>query len=193
MNDRGNKMHECASKPPTAPRAASGARPQGRPEKLAAYDAAWREQFAREAARIKQALGDAAIRIEHVGSTAVPGLAAKPVIDIVMEVSDSSDESSYVTTLQPCGYEVRVREPHWFEHRMLKGPGADVNLHVFTVGCPEIERMLTFRDHLRTDQADRELYEATKRKLASREWGSIQDYADAKTGIVGEILARAES
>ena len=156
------------------------------------YDPQWPELFIRrEAARIKGVLDDTAIRIEHVGSTSVPCLAAKPIIDIVMEVTDSSDESSYVTPLEPHGYALRVREPDWFEHRLLNGPDTSVNLHVFTVGCLEVDRMLKFRDHLRANWSDRKLYEATKRELASRDWAYIQNDADAKTEVVEEIIARA--
>ena len=132
-----------------------GARPLNGPVHLTDYDAAWPELFAREAARILQILGPAAKRIEHVGSTSVPGLAAKPIIDIVMEVADSGDESSYVAPLEAHGYQLRIREPEWYEHRVLKGPDTDINLHVFTLGCIEIPRMTRFRDHLRTNSADR--------------------------------------
>ena len=170
-----------------------GARPLGGPVHLAEYDAAWPELFAREAARIKHVLGDTAIRVEHVGSTSVPGLAAKPIIDIVVEVTDSGDESTYVTPLEFHGYQLRIREPDWWKHRMLKGPDADVNLHVFTVGCPEVARMLRFRDHLRVNPSDRKLYEAKKRELALREWGYTQNYADAKTDVVEEIIVRANT
>jgi len=168
-----------------------GARPHGGPVQLADYDAAWTELFTREASRIKHLLGESAIRVEHVGSTSIPGLAAKPIIDIILEVADSRDESSYVTPLESHGYRLRIREPDWFEHRVLKGPDTDINLHVFTVGCSEVGRMLTFRAHLRANSSDRDLYEAKKRELAAREWAYIQNYADAKTAIIDEIMARA--
>ena len=168
-----------------------GARPLNASVYLAEYDMAWPEAFVREAARIRQVLGDAAKSIEHVGSTSVPGLAAKPIIDIVMEVANSRDESAYVTRLEQHGYKLRIREPDWFEHRVLKGPDADINLHVFTIGCPEIERMLMFRNHLRANATDRNHYEAAKRELASRQWAYIQNYADAKTDVIEEIIARA--
>jgi len=169
------------------------AQPLGGPVQLAEYDSAWSELFTREAARIKHVLGGTATRVEHVGSTSVPGLAAKPVIDIVMEVADSSDESTYVTPLESHGYKLRIREPDWWEHRMLKGPDTDVNLHVFTIGCSEADRMVRFRDHLRSNPSDRELYEAKKRELASREWVYTQNYADAKTDVIEEISARADT
>jgi len=166
-----------------------GARPHGGQVLLVDYDEAWPELFAREATRIKRVLGAAAIRIEHVGSTSVPGLAAKPVIDIVMEVADSSDETAYVAPLAHHGYELRIREPNWWEHRVLKGPDTDVNVHVFTAGCREVARMIRFRDHLRTNPADRALYETTKRQLAARHWAYIQNYADAKSGVIDQIMA----
>src|SRR5690606_29898587 len=100
--------------------------------------------FEREAKRIRSALGDRALRVEHVGSTSVPGLCAKPVIDILLVVPDSSDEASYVPALEAAGYKLRIREPEWFEHRLFKGPDTDINLHVFSEGASEIERMLCF-------------------------------------------------
>jgi GrpB-like predicted nucleotidyltransferase (UPF0157 family) len=168
-----------------------GARRLDGPVHLAEYDDAWPQLFAREAARIKRLLGEIAKSIEHVGSTSVLGLAAKPIIDIVMEVTDSSDENAYVTPLESHGYELRIREPDWHEHRVLRGPDTDVNLHVFTVGCTEINRMLRFRDHLRNSPSDRKLYEDAKRALARRNWAYIQNYADAKTEVIETILARA--
>ena len=121
----------------------------------------------------------------------MPGLAAKPIIDIVLVVADSADEGAYARSLEAAGYVLRIREPDWFEHRMFKGPDTDINLHVFSFGCPEIERTLRFRDWLRANAGDRALYERTKRALATREWEHVQNYADAKTAIIDEILARA--
>jgi len=155
------------------------------------YDPCWQELFQREAARIRAALGTRTLRIEHTGSTAVPGLAAKPVIDLLLVVSDSGDESAYVPLLEAAGYVLRIREPGWNEHRMLKGPDTDINLHVLSDGCPEIDRMLAFRDWLRHNSADRDLYARTKLALAGKEWKYVQNYADAKSAVVEEILARA--
>jgi GrpB-like predicted nucleotidyltransferase (UPF0157 family) len=163
------------------------------PVNLAEYDPAWPERFAREAGRIKAALGERAIRIEHVGSTAVPGLVAKPIIDILLEVADSADEASYVPALEAAGYVLRIREPDWHQHRLLKGPDADVNAHVFTHGSEEIDRLLTLRNWLRANQADRDLYALTKRELAKRNWKHTQNYADAKSEVIESILARAHA
>lgn len=161
------------------------------PIELVDYDEAWPVRFEREAKRIRAALGVRALLVEHAGSTSVPGLAAKPIIDVVLAVPDSSDEDAYVPALVAEGYTLRIREPAWYEHRVLKKSDPNVNLHVFSSGCLEIDRMLAFRDHLRANDADRELYEQAKRELASRHWAYVQDYADAKTEVVEQIVARA--
>jgi GrpB-like predicted nucleotidyltransferase (UPF0157 family) len=159
--------------------------------RIAEYDPQWVHLFEREAARIGTILGERVLQLEHVGSTSVPGLAAKPKIDILLVVANSADESAYVPDMHAAGYVLHVREPDWYEHRLFKGPDTDINLHVFTVGCVEIERMLVFRDWLRTQDVDRQLYEATKRDLAKQKWKYMQNYADAKTAVVHEILTRA--
>ena len=155
------------------------------------YDDEWPTLFQREAARIAGLLGGRALRIEHVGSTAVQGLPAKPIIDIDLVVADSADEAAYLPALQSAGYRLVIREPGWYEHRCLKGPDMNVNLHVYSVGCPEVERTVAFRDRLRADEADRELYARTKRELAGRQWTYVQQYADAKTAVITEILGRS--
>jgi GrpB-like predicted nucleotidyltransferase (UPF0157 family) len=158
---------------------------------LAPYDPAWPSLFTRLENQIREALGDGVLLLEHVGSTSVPGLSAKPIIDMVLAVADSSDESSYVNALEEKGFTLRIREPDWHEHRLLKAPDIQGNLHVFSEGCEEIERMLIFRDWLRNHPGDRALYEETKRQLAARTWKYRQNYADAKSQVVEEILARA--
>ena len=158
---------------------------------LAEYDSNWPRLFEREETRIRAALGDRVLCIEHVGSTSVPGLPAKPIIDIVLVVQNSADETFYVSALAGAGYVLRIREPEWHEHRMFKGSDPATNLHVFSHGSPEIDRMVVFRDWLCRHAPDRELYERTKRTLAQQEWKYVQDYADAKSAVVEEILARA--
>lgn len=158
---------------------------------VAEYDPCWPQIFAREAKRIRAALGERALQLEHAGSTAVPGLAAKPVIDVVLVVADSREEASYVPALESAGYRLCIREPEWFEHRMLKSSQPETNLHVFSNGCPEVERMLIFRDWLRANDADRELYARAKLALTRQQWERVQDYADAKTGVVEQIMSRA--
>ncbi len=158
--------------------------------RLAEYDPEWPRLFEREATRIRAALGPRALRIEHTGSTAVPGIAAKPIIDITLAVADSADEPAYVLALEAAGFPLRHREPAWFEHRMFTSRDSEVHLHVFSEDCEEIERMVAFRDHLRANLEDRALYERTKRQLAQSEWETVQHYADAKTQVVKEILTR---
>jgi GrpB-like predicted nucleotidyltransferase (UPF0157 family) len=165
--------------------------PLSGPIEIADYDPAWPRLFEREARRIRAALGERVVLLEHVGSTSVPGLAAKPLIDILLVVPDSADEAAYVPNLQAAGYLLRIREPDWHQHRLFKGPDTNINLHVFSPGSSEIRRMLGFRDHLRSDEADRRLYEQAKRELAARPWKYMQNYADAKTAVVEEIIARA--
>ena len=163
----------------------------GGPIVLVDYDPEWPARFEWEAERIRSALGDKALLLEHAGSTSVPGLAAKPIIDIVLAVQVSADEDAYVPPLEAAGYVLRIREPDWYEHRVVKPPDLSANVHIFSEGCVEIGRMLAFRDRLRSDEEDRELYERTKRDLAQRTWTYTQDYADAKTEVVEAILARA--
>ena len=158
---------------------------------LVDYDPEWPKKFQFEYTRIKELLGNRALAIEHVGSTSVPGLPAKPIIDILLVVADSADETSYVPFLEHAGYILRIREPDWYEHRLLKGPEFPVNLHVFTKGSVEINRMLLFRNHLRTNTEDKELYLNTKKELASKVWKYVQDYADAKSEVVDAIINRA--
>jgi GrpB-like predicted nucleotidyltransferase (UPF0157 family) len=161
------------------------------PVVLVDYDERWPQLYQREADRINAVIGDRVLLVEHAGSTAVPGLPAKPIIDIVLVVADSADEAAYLPALQAAGYRLVIREPDWYQHRVLKGPDTNVNLHVFPAGCPEVERMLSFRDWLRSHDADRDLYARTKRELATRDWTYIRNYADAKTDVVTDILHRA--
>lgn len=160
---------------------------------LVEYDSLWPEYFAREAWRIKNILGNRALRVEHVGSTSVPGLIAKPIIDILLVVDDSADEPSYAPALEAAGYRLTIREPDWHQHRLFKGPEININLHVFTEGSEEIHRTLLLRDWLQTNRADRELYARTKRELAGKKWKYVQNYADAKSEVVNAILERAEA
>jgi GrpB-like predicted nucleotidyltransferase (UPF0157 family) len=161
--------------------------------RLDEYDPSWPKRFERERTRIQATLGDRALLIEHVGSTSVPGLAAKPIIDILLVVADSGDEPAYIPDMEAAGYVLRIREPDWYQHRLFKAPDKDINLHVFSTGCQEIERMLLFRDHLRANEADRQLYERTKRELAANTWKYTQNYADAKAEVVETIMGRARA
>ena len=165
--------------------------PLSAPIRLVEYDPEWPEKFRREADRIRAVLGDRVLQLEHVGSTAVPGLPAKPIVDMLLGLADSADEPAYLPAMESAGYVLRIREPEWHEHRLFKGPDTNINLHVFSSGCPEIGRMLAFRDWLRSNAPDRELYARTKLELTQKNWKYVQNYADAKTAVVEQILARA--
>lgn len=161
--------------------------------KIADYDPGWPKKFEQQAEVIGEALGDSALRIEHIGSTSVPGLAAKPIIDLLVVVADSADESVYLRQLEAAGYVLRVREPDWHEHRMFRSPEKDVHVHIYSAGSPEIERYLTFRDRLRRNADDRDRYEQKKRELAGKEWSDMNEYAQAKTEVVEGIIAAAQA
>ena len=143
----------------------------------------WETRFAHERDRIVGALGSVACRVEHIGSTAVPGLAAKPIVDIAVAV-DAVDGEQLIPPLEAAGYLLRVREE---DHLMFRPPTRDVHVHVWPDG-PEIERHLAFRDRLRASPGDRLRYERVKRELATRTWETMDDYADAKSDVIAEIV-----
>jgi GrpB-like predicted nucleotidyltransferase (UPF0157 family) len=155
------------------------------------YDPAWPAQFEGEAARIRAALGEGALVLEHVGSTSIPGMSAKPIIDILLGVADSAAEDAYVPALTAQGYRLHLREPDWYEHRVMKGDAPPVNMHVLPAGCPEIARMVGFRDRCRAHPEEFDLYLSTKHELAARTWRHVQHYANAKSEVVEQIIARA--
>ncbi|MEV2255725.1 GrpB family protein [Streptomyces sp. NPDC050147] len=163
---------------------------------LREYDPRWPAVFEREAARMRERLGHVDHRIEHVGSTSVPDLPAKPVIDMLLTVPGPGDEACYVPALEGLGFTLVIREPEWYEHRVLRKHHLDpsvesANLHVLPEGCQEAVRMLRFRDRLRTVSSDRKLYADAKRSLSLQSWEYMQNYADAKSEVVAAILDRA--
>ena len=165
--------------------------PLSAPIHIAEYDPDWPERFRREADTIRRVLGDRVLQLEHVGSTSVPELPAKPIIDMLLVLANSADEPAYVPAMEAAGFVLRIREPDWNEHRLFKGPDSNINLHVFSSGCPEIGRMLAFRDWLRVNASDRDLYARTKLELAQKNWKYVQNYADAKSAVVEQIITRA--
>ncbi|MET8463195.1 GrpB family protein [Micromonospora zamorensis] len=154
------------------------------------YDRAWAQRFSAVRSSLTEALGALIIAVEHVGSTAVPGLAAKPVIDIDLVIEDTAEESRYLPALERLGYRLVLREPWWHGHRMLLSAAEDVNLHVWPQGAPEPVRHRLFRDWLRSHPQDRELYAATKRRLAQDTAHRPRDYSLAKNDVIDEIYAR---
>jgi GrpB-like predicted nucleotidyltransferase (UPF0157 family) len=158
---------------------------------LVPADPRWAERFGVEAARVAVALGDVAVRIEHVGSTAVPGLAAKPVIDIQISVRSLEPMEAYRRGLERIGYVHRPDDEseHRFFHLDL-GDARAFNVHVCTAGGAWERRHLAFRDHLRKDREEASRYEAVKRGLASRFGHDVDAYADAKTPYIRSVEAR---
>jgi GrpB-like predicted nucleotidyltransferase (UPF0157 family) len=152
------------------------------------YDPTWPLRYEQERARIKAALQGRVRRIAHVGSTSVSGLAAKPIIDIVVTLDAIEPDDELVRDLEAAGYPLRVREEG---HRMFRTPERDVHIHAFADDSDEVERLFLLRDRLRRSDADRDLYAATKRELAQREWSDMNYYADAKSDVIREIMARA--
>lgn len=153
-------------------------------------DPAWPGWFAEHEARIHDALGATALRVEHIGSTSVPDLAAKPILDVLVTVPDITADEDYVDALVAAGYVLRVREPG---HRLVRTPERDVHVHILEDGDPAADDYLVLRDHLRVDADDRRLYEDTKRDLVARDWTDMNAYADAKTEVITAIKARARS
>jgi len=151
------------------------------------YSEEWPLAFARIRESLRGALSARAQRIEHIGSTAVPGLDAKPVIDILLEIHDVTD-FDVREILKHAGYHLVVDEPG---HRMFRSSSHDVHLHVWQSSDAEIERHLLFRDRLRENNADRLFYAREKRRLATTEWPTQNDYAQAKSPVIAQILARA--
>jgi len=152
------------------------------------YRQEWPETFDRHRARIAAALGAGAVGIDHIGSTAVPGLAAKPIVDILVVVADSADEEPYLPAMERAGYVLRVREPDFEEHRMFRTPERDVHVHVLSAGSPEIERYLRLRDALRAAPFLRARYQALKQTLAAQDWQDMNAYAQAKSGMIETII-----
>jgi GrpB-like predicted nucleotidyltransferase (UPF0157 family) len=155
---------------------------------LADYDPQWPEIYTEHELRIRQALGPAAVQIEHIGSTSVPGLAAKPIIDVLVTVKDITAEEDYLDQLLDLGYELRVREPG---HRLVRTPARDVHVHVLEAGDEDADDYLLFRDRLRANPEDRVLYERTKRALIEQDWVDMNAYAEAKTGVITGVKERA--
>jgi GrpB-like predicted nucleotidyltransferase (UPF0157 family) len=157
-------------------------------------DPAWPAHYAELAARVRRALGAAALALEHVGSTSVPDLPAKPVIDIDLTVADPRDEGAYVPALEREGFRLRLREPGWHEHRLLVTTSPPpANLHVFGADSPELVRHRMFRDWLRDHPDDRAQYAAIKRSSATASNAAAEaavDYNRRKEPVIRDILDR---
>jgi GrpB-like predicted nucleotidyltransferase (UPF0157 family) len=163
---------------------------KSRPVTVVPYDEGWPARFAEVEALVRGALGERVLSLEHIGSTAVPGLAAKPVIDADLTVADSADEAAYLPDLEEAGFVLRIREPEWEEHRVFGLEAPMTNLHVWSPGSAEPQRHAAFRDWLRADEGDREAYAALKTELAGREFSDVMDYNNHKAALVYDIYER---
>lgn len=154
------------------------------------YDDRWPGVYLDHRRRIEGALGARAVLVEHIGSTSVPGLAAKPIVDVVVAVEDITAEEDHLEPLRAAGYVLRVREPG---HRLVRTPARDVHVHLYERDDPAVDEYLLLRDRLRTHADERELYERTKRDLLARRWDDTNAYADAKSEVIAAIKARARA
>jgi GrpB-like predicted nucleotidyltransferase (UPF0157 family) len=163
----------------------------GDPIKIAPYDPRWPGRFQTMRARLAEALGGTAMRIDHVGSTSIPGLAAKPIIDIQISVPDVEDEQAYVAPIESLGLALRWAEPGHRYFRPPPGLPRDYQVHVCTIGS-EWERVhLLFRDYLRSHADVAAQYEALKHDLAARHTGERVAYNDAKAPLIDSTVALA--
>ncbi|MFT4136458.1 GrpB family protein [Microbacterium sp.] len=157
---------------------------------VVAPDPAWPAWFAGVRDRIAVALGERALAIEHVGSTAVPDLWAKPVIDIDLTVADSADEAAWLPDLEAAGFVLTRREPHWEEHRMLHGAEPRTNLHVWSATAREPRRHRMFRDWLRAHPEDRVRYAEVKRAVAAEGYTEEMLYNNAKAWVIYDLYEK---
>lgn len=163
--------------------------PQPTVVEIVPYNPEWPSRFAALAHDIRAALGAVARDVEHVGSTSVPGLAAKDIIDIDLTVADPTDEDLYVPPLEQLSCVLTIREPSFHQHRCLTMPDPRVNLHVFGPDCPETIRHVMFRDWLRSHPDDRDRYEQAKRRAVPG-GGHVMDYNRRKQDVLREIYDR---
>jgi GrpB-like predicted nucleotidyltransferase (UPF0157 family) len=165
-------------------------KPPPRTITVVAYDEEWPDRYGEVERAVRAALGERVLGLQHIGSTSVPGLAAKPVIDADLTVADSADEAAYVPELEDAGFSLRIREPDWEEHRLLTYQAPETNLHVFSPGSPELARHRLFRDWLRTHEADRTAYAELKTELGTRGFRDGMDYNNHKGALVYDIYER---
>ncbi|MBP7807182.1 GrpB family protein [Candidatus Saccharibacteria bacterium] len=163
--------------------------PEHRKIEVVPYDEEWPSIFEQQKQRIRDALNSKAFRIDHVGSTSIPNMSAKPIIDIQVSVDNPDNEQTFLKPLEKAGYMLRVREKG---HRMFRTPELDVHIHICKTGSDWERRHLLFRDWLRTDKDDHNAYRQLKETLAEQDWETMNHYADAKSDLIQEITKHAE-
>jgi GrpB-like predicted nucleotidyltransferase (UPF0157 family) len=180
--------------PPGASPLVEGELPDWSGVELVEHQEGWARTYDDLAARVRQALGFRVLGLHHVGSTAVPDLVAKPIVDVALVVADPEEEDRYVPPLAAAGFRLRIREPWWYGHRMLRSEEPRANLHVFGPDSPEPMRNVLFRDWLRKDAQDRALYAAAKvaaAEASNARGEHVMDYNARKQAVVREICTRA--
>lgn len=176
--------------------------PASSPIRIVEPDPAWPQHAEAIRGRVIDALGVRALRVEHVGSTAVPDLPAKPILDMDLTVADPSDEQVWLPQLEAAGFTLTVREPWWHEHRLLRlEPESEalpasagdlaVFIHVFGPDSPELIKHIVFRNWLRANSVDRDRYAVAKRQAAAQPARSMTQYNARKTPVIREIYQRA--
>ena len=157
-------------------------------------DPTWPRQYDDLADRIREALGWRVLQLEHVGSTSVQGLAAKPIIDIDLTVADPDREQDYIPALEAIGFRLAIREPWWYGHRVLRAAEPHCNLHVFGFDSPELVKHRIFRDWLQGNPDERDRYAAATREAASEasvRGEHVMQYNARKQQVIREIYHRA--
>jgi GrpB-like predicted nucleotidyltransferase (UPF0157 family) len=157
---------------------------------VVAANPAWPVEFETIRMLLHTTLAQRALRISHVGSTAVPGLPAKPIIDVDLTVADSTDENDYLPALEPAGFRLIAREPGWEEHRFLTFARPNANVHVFSPGATEPERHLLFRDWLAEHGSERRAYGSLMLALAGAGVDASGDYNGNKAAFVYDVYER---
>lgn len=177
-----------------APMEMLASRPARRGLHIVDYNPSWVKDFSDLQFRIREALGPVALDVHHVGSTSVPGLSARSVIDVDLVVADPADEASYVPALEAAGFTLYFRQPAYYGHRFLGCQTPDTNIHVYGPNCPDTARHLIFREWLNEHPEDRDKYAAVKREVAAvaeekSETGN--QYGKRKEWVIREILDKA--
>lgn len=177
-----------------------GSYPTGYVLRIVEHDPSWAQRYAELEREIRDILGDRLLELQHIGSTSVPGLPAKPIIDIDVAVADPDDEASYVPALESLDFVHWLTEPDWHRHRLFKMlTEPRVHVHVFGPDCPELVRHQMFRDWLTDHTDDRDLYAAAKRSALAHvdtpgsDHGALgfgMRYNAAKEPVVREIYDR---
>jgi GrpB-like predicted nucleotidyltransferase (UPF0157 family) len=161
---------------------------------IAPYDPQWPRLFAELGARLREALGPVALRIDHIGSTSIPGMAAKPVIDVQISVASFEPLEAIKTPLEGLGFVHRADNPDLAKRYFRETPGQRrTHIHVRRAGSWSEQFALLFRDYLRTHDADARWYEGVKRALAEQYRDDRQGYTEAKGPYLWETMEKADA